>query len=66
MRPDPIVEEVRKHREAHAARFDFDLAAICRDLRKQQAASGRPVVRLPAKRVPPVHAREEREPRTPE
>ena len=51
---DPIVEEIRAHRETHAAKFDYDLAAICRDLREQQAASGRKVVTLPAKRVPPV------------
>lgn len=48
---DPIVEEVRSHREAHAAKFDFDLAAICRDLRRQQDNSGRKIVSLPARRV---------------
>jgi hypothetical protein len=48
---DPIVEEVRKHREAYAKRFNYDLAAICRDLRKQQKASGEKVVSLPPKRL---------------
>lgn len=48
---DPIVEEVRRHREAHAAKFDYDLAAICQDLRKQQQESNRKVVRLPARRA---------------
>lgn len=48
---DPIVEEVRRHREAHAAKFDFDVTAICRDLRRQQAESGRTAVSFPAKRV---------------
>ena len=33
---DPIVEEIRKIREAHAARFRFDLHAICEDLRKKE------------------------------
>ena len=42
---DPIVEEVRKAREEHAAKFDYDLAAICRDLREKQAESGRRVIR---------------------
>ena len=28
---DPIVEEVRKIRDAHAAKFQFDLHAICED-----------------------------------
>ena len=31
---DPIVEEIRQHREAHAAKFNHHLAAICRDLRQ--------------------------------
>jgi hypothetical protein len=25
---DPIVEEIRKHRQAHAARYHYDLKAI--------------------------------------
>jgi len=45
MREDPIVAEIRKLRDAYASRFNYDLAAICRDLRKQHAASGRPMVR---------------------
>lgn len=51
---DPIVEEVRAHRQAHAEKFDYDLAAICRDLRQQQAESGREVVTLPARRPRPI------------
>ncbi len=47
---DPIVEAVRKHREEYAKRFNYDLAAICRDLRKKQKASGEKVVSLPPKR----------------
>lgn len=43
---DPIVEEVRKHREARAAKFGFDIRAIVEDARKRQAASGHPVVNL--------------------
>jgi len=54
MREDPIVEEVRKARQEHAARFDYDLAAICRDLKEQEARGGRTVVMLGAKR--PEHA----------
>ena len=49
---DPIVEEIRQHREAHAAKFNHDLDAICRDLRQQQEASGRKTVSFPAKRIP--------------
>ena len=47
---DPIVEEVRKVRQEHAARFDYDLAAICRDLKEQEERGGRRVVVLEAKR----------------
>jgi hypothetical protein len=48
---DPIVEEVRKIRDAHAAKFNFDLHAICEDLRKKEESCGRPVVSLPPKPV---------------
>ncbi|HEV8059687.1 MAG TPA: hypothetical protein VGP68_07430 [Gemmataceae bacterium] len=37
---DPIVEEVRNIRAAHAARFNYDLWAIYRDLKEQQERSG--------------------------
>lgn len=50
------VDEVRTHREAHAAEFGYDLAAICRDLRQQQADSNRKFVTLPARRVQPVNS----------
>lgn len=47
---DPIVEEVRREREAHAARLGFDVAAICRELQQmQEQESGRSVV-LPPQR----------------
>jgi hypothetical protein len=47
---DPIVEETRKARQEHAARFNHDLADICRDLKEQEAQGGRSVVVLEAKR----------------
>lgn len=37
---DPIVDEVRSIRAAHAARFNYDLWAIYRDLKEQQERSG--------------------------
>ncbi len=37
---DPIVDEVRRIREEHAARFNYDLWAIFRDIKEQQARSG--------------------------
>ena len=36
---DEIVEEVRKHREAYAAKFNFDLKAMYEDLKKAEKKS---------------------------
>ena len=52
--PDEIVDEVRKAREDYARQFDFDLDAICRDLRQKQQAGARRVVSLPPRRPKPV------------
>ena len=41
---DPIVDEVRRAREAYAARFNYDLRAIYRDLKEQEKRSGRKIV----------------------
>ena len=41
---DPIVDEVRRARDAYAARFNYDLRAIYRDLKEQEKRSGRQVV----------------------
>ena len=37
---DPIVDEVRRVRAEHAARFNYDLWAIYRDIKEQQERSG--------------------------
>ena len=51
MREDPVVEAVRKVREAHAAQFDYDLQAIYRAAKEEEAEeeaqSGHKFVRLP-------------------
>ena len=54
---DPIVEEIRKYREQYAAKFRYDLAAICADLRKRQATCGHQVVSRPPKSVSTVETR---------
>ena len=51
MRKDPIVEQVRKVRQRHAAKFHYDLDAICRDLKEEERKGGRKVVSLPPKRT---------------
>jgi hypothetical protein len=48
---DPIVTEVRKIREALAARFDYDVRALCQALQEQEQQSERPKVSFPPKRV---------------
>jgi hypothetical protein len=47
---DEIVEEIYKIREKYANSFNYDLNAIFADLQKQQAESGRKVVKLSPKR----------------
>ncbi|MHC5114004.1 MAG: hypothetical protein ACYTGP_06200 [Planctomycetota bacterium] len=47
---DPIVEEVRRARNAHASKFNYDLDAIFEDLRSRQESSGRQYVTHPPRR----------------
>ena len=55
MKPDSIVDEVRKTRETHAAKFNYDLLEICSDLKKKEKESGHPVVsRQPRLRLKPT------------
>ncbi|MEX0641462.1 MAG: hypothetical protein WD468_02110 [Pirellulales bacterium] len=41
---DPIVDEVRRVRDAYAARFGYDLDAIFRDIKEREKKSGRKFV----------------------
>ena len=50
MQLDPIVEEVRKVRDAYAKGFNYDLDEICRDLQEKQRLGKRRVISLPPKR----------------
>jgi hypothetical protein len=51
---DPIVAEVRQARAEHAAKFHYDLEAICRDLKEKERNSGRTYVRYPPRTSPPA------------
>ena len=44
--PDEVIKELWKIKEEHAAKFNYDLEAIFRDLKEQQENSGRVVVSL--------------------
>lgn len=37
---DPIVDEVRRVRDAHAARFNYDLDAIFQDIKEREKKCG--------------------------
>ena len=51
MKEDAVVAEVRKARDAHAAKFAYDLDAIVRDFKSREGIDGSPVVSLPPKRI---------------
>jgi hypothetical protein len=36
---DPVVEEIRRVRQEHAARFDYDIHRICEDIRQHEKTS---------------------------
>jgi hypothetical protein len=47
---DEIVEEVRKARDEYAAKFNYDLEAIFKDIKQQEEKSHREVVSLPPRK----------------
>ncbi len=47
---DEIIEEFRKHREEHAASFDYDIKRIIEDFQRLERESGREVVTRPPRR----------------
>ena len=49
MKEDPIVAEIRQIREAHAAKFNYELKAICADLKEKEKRCGHPIVSFPPK-----------------
>jgi len=51
---DPIVEEVHRIRREYAARFNYDIAAMFEDARRQQEESrkqGRVIISAPLRRA---------------
>ena len=55
---DPIVKEVRRARDAHAARFNYDLDAIYQDIKEQERKSGRKCVAGVSRQAAPNQAPE--------
>lgn len=50
MPKDEIVDEIRRVRDEYAARFNYDLDKIFKDLKKQEAKSSRKFVSLRPKK----------------
>jgi len=51
MQRDPIVEEVRRIKEEHAARYNYDIRAMGKALQEEQKRDGRHVVSPPPRRA---------------
>ncbi len=52
---DEVLEEIYKIREEHAKSFNYDLKAICEELRKQEAVGGRKLISTPLKQPTQKH-----------
>jgi len=50
---DPIVDEVRRIRDAHAAKFNYDPKAIFRDIKEREKRSGRKYVSFVEDKIEP-------------
>jgi len=48
---DPILEEIHKMRAEHAAQFNYDLAAIVGDVKKEEQQSGKKFVSFPPRLI---------------
>jgi hypothetical protein len=48
---DPIVEEIRRFRDEHARKFNYDLDAICEDFKSHQLNCGHPLIALKPKKL---------------
>ncbi len=53
---DAIVDEVRRVRDAHAAKFNYDLDAIFQDIKEEEKKSGLKFVSYPPRRTLPNSA----------
>ncbi len=59
MKTDPILNEIRRFRDEHAKKFNYDLNAICEDHRRHAAElkkQGWKFVKLPRRRRPTAKA----------
>jgi hypothetical protein len=52
---DPIIDEIHKARDQHAAKFDYDMLRIFEDFQKHEKESGLITVALPPKQIEREH-----------
>lgn len=64
--PDPIIDEIRRIREEHAAEHSNDLWRIIRDYQRRQRESGRTYLTLPPRKPAPASVRESSAPYNPD
>ncbi len=53
---DPLIQEIRRIKEANAAKYGFNVRTMVEDMRRRQKASGHKVVTKPLRRPPRVAA----------
>jgi hypothetical protein len=51
---DPLIQEIRRIKEANAAKYGFNIRAMVEDMRRREKLSGRKVVTIPPRRPPKV------------
>jgi len=51
---DPIIDEIRRIRQEHAASFDYDIDRIIAEFQRQERESGVPTVTRPPRPVQTV------------
>jgi len=51
---DEIVEQIRKVREEHAAKFNYDLTAIFNDLKQKESRDSHKIASLSPKKPTPL------------
>lgn len=56
--PDEVIKELWNIKEEHAAKFNYDLEAIFRDLKERQEKSGRVVVSFAPKKTEEIEIEE--------
>ena len=52
MQMDPVLEEIWRFKDEHAARFGYDIQKLAQALKEEEKRGGRTVVSFPPRRIP--------------